>query len=977
MWPWEPPILFLRLHRGYAGNALRWPYRPQVGRSQNVRPLRSVDPGVTDQLGRLRAALAARFTVECEIGRGGMACVYRAHDRQHDRDVAIKVLRPELAAALGGERFLREIRIAARLQHPHILPLHDSASADGLLYFVMPYVQGETLRARLRREKQLPLTDAAQIAREVADALSYAHAHNVVHRDIKPANILLSDGHAIVADFGIARAISEAAGDELTGTGCVVGTPEYMSPEQASGEEAIDGRSDVYSLACVLYEMLGGEPPFTGRTPQAVLARHRQEPPLPLSVIRPNLPREVEEALRTGLAKIPADRFSTARQFAERLDPAAWREPRAADASGRLRRRAGVVMIALLAVAATLVFGMRLRRGAAAASPGIGVMVMPFAGPSAGRDSLSQAVIGLTLFSEALDWVPGLHAIDGAPLLGPHRTWRSTPLPEVLRAAAQAGATYLVTGTVISEAGGSRVNLDLYAVRDGERVMRASDTARGQRLDGPVRRLALQSAGALAGRERLDLGSRKAVFAATSSTAAVGQLIQGQASFGRGDFGGAAAAFRAAVEADSACGLAYYRLSVTEWWRHSFPAALAAVEAGLGRRGQIAPRWLDLMEAQRYFLMGHGDSAIAAFQDVVLNEPSETDGWLGLGEALYHFGGYAGYSPRDARPAFDRMAAFDSTFAPVYGHLVDLALYGGDRPGASNYLARVRTDDPERPVKEAMVALRFEPPRSRGAVLARLRSMHRQVLSDLVIYSAHGAFDLGLADTVAGYLVGPNRTPDDRRRGAQYRLAVLTGLGRWPLAVKSWSEIAGHYPFDPWIIEAYLAGFPADSIAEPMFAWARKAVAEGRSPDFGRPLWDDIQQSFQGLVHRAIRKADSAEVLGLLARIEGSKPSPDRADPTRSALRASLQGRLALLSGDTLRAIGFLQESVSRVPELYTANYPLTAMGPQRLLLTELLAARGAAAEANRWRDSFSNSWSVADVFYLARLGLIPARSGG
>ncbi len=931
---------------------------------------------VTDQLGRLQAALAARYTVDCEIGRGGMARVYRAHDRQHDRDVAIKVLRPELAAALGPERFLREIHIAARLQHPHILSLHDSASTDGLLYFVMPYVQGETLRDRLLREKQLPLTDALQITREVADALSYAHAHNVVHRDIKPSNILLSGGHAIVADFGIARAISAAAGEEMTSTGAAIGTPEYMSPEQASGDSAVDGRSDVYSLACVLYEMLGGEPPFTGRTPQVILARHRQESPLSLSVVRPNLPREVEEALRTALAKVPADRFGTARQFADRLDPAAWRERRPTHASRAFLRRAGVVMITILLAAAALALGLRLRRQVAAAPAGVGVMVLPFDGPSTGGDSQSRGTTGLILFSEALDWVPGLHAIDGSTLLGSTRTWRSTPLTEVFRTAAKAGANYLVTGTVIPDARGSRVNLDLYVVSDGERILRASDTALGPRLDGPVKRLALQSAGALAVRERLDLGSRKAVFAATSSTAAVGQLIQGQIHVWRGDHDAAAAAFRAAVAADSGCGLAYHRLSVAEWWRHDFPASFAALEAGLGRGDQIAPRWRDLMEAQRYFVLGYGDSAIAAFQDVVLNEPDEIDGWLGLGEALYHFGGFAGYSPQDARPAFDRMTAVDSAFAPVYGHLVDLALYAGDRTGASGYLARLRTDDPERPVKEAMVVLRFEPPRSRRAVLARLRTMHRQVLSDLVIYSMHGAFDPGLADTMAGYLVGPDRTPDDRRRGAQYRLAALTGLGHWPLAAKRWSEIAGHYPFDPWIIEAYLAGFPADSIAEPMFAWARNAMTEGRAPDFRRPLWDDIQQSFQALVHRATRKADSAEVLELLARIDGSEPSPDPGDPTRAALRASLQGRLALLSGDSLRAIGFLQESVARVPELYTANYPLTAMGTQRLLLTELLAARGAAAEAKRWRDSFSNSWSVADVFYHARLGLVPARSG-
>ena len=274
---------------------------------------------VMDQLDRLRAALAGRYEVDCEIGRGGMAYVYRARDRQHGRDVAIKVLRPELAAALGTERFLREIRIEAGLQHPHILPLHDSGDADGLPYYVMPFVEGETLRDRIRREGQLPVPEAVRIAREVADALAYAHAHGVVHRDIKPANILLSGGHAVVADFGVARAIKSAGDDVLTEAGMAVGTPEYMSPEQGSGDTRVDGRSDIYALGCVLYEMLAGDPPFTGRTPQAVMARHRHDPPPSLAVVRATLPPALQYTIETALAKVPADRFATALEFSEAL----------------------------------------------------------------------------------------------------------------------------------------------------------------------------------------------------------------------------------------------------------------------------------------------------------------------------------------------------------------------------------------------------------------------------------------------------------------------------------------------------------------------------------------------------------------------------------------------------------------------------------------------------------------------------------
>jgi eukaryotic-like serine/threonine-protein kinase len=275
---------------------------------------------VIDQLARLQAALAGRYTIERVLGRGGMATVYLAEDVKHGRPVALKVFHPDLAAALGPGRFLREIDIAARLAHPHILPLHDSGEADGLLYYVMPYVEGESLRNRLAREGQLPIDQALQIAREVADALGYAHSHDVVHRDIKPENILIEAGHAVVADFGIARAITAVAGDRLTGTGIAVGTPAYMSPEQGSAEARIDGRSDIYALGCVLYEMLAGEPPFTGPSAQVVAAKHVQQPIPSIRVIRPSVPAEIDGSIRTALAKVPADRHATAAQFGAALE---------------------------------------------------------------------------------------------------------------------------------------------------------------------------------------------------------------------------------------------------------------------------------------------------------------------------------------------------------------------------------------------------------------------------------------------------------------------------------------------------------------------------------------------------------------------------------------------------------------------------------------------------------------------------------
>jgi len=257
-------------------------------------------------LERLKSALADRYVVESEIGRGGMAVVFLADDLKHHRQVAIMVLHPELSAAVGGERFLQEIETVAGLTHPHILTLIDSGEADGLLYYIMPYVKGESLRQRLEREKQLPVEESIRIAQEVAGALDHAHRHEVIHRDIKPANILLEEGHAVVTDFGVARAVSEAGGEKVTATGMAMGTPAYMSPEQASGE-AVDERGDLYSLGCVLYEMLAGEPPLTGPTPQAIVARRMAETPSPLPLIRDTVPSALDAVVGKALAKSPAE----------------------------------------------------------------------------------------------------------------------------------------------------------------------------------------------------------------------------------------------------------------------------------------------------------------------------------------------------------------------------------------------------------------------------------------------------------------------------------------------------------------------------------------------------------------------------------------------------------------------------------------------------------------------------------------------
>src|SRR5713101_8009531 len=405
---------------------------------------------------RLTTALAGRYAIERELGAGGMATVYLARDLKHDRDVALKVLRPELAAVLGAERFLQEIHISARLDHPHILTLIDSGECNGFLWYVLPYVRGESLREKLTREKQLSLEEAVRIATQVASALDYAHRHGVVHRDIKPDNILLHEGEAVVADFGIALAVREAGGPRLTESGLSLGTPQYMSPEQATGGRELDARSDVYSLAAVVYEMLTGEPPHTGPTVQAVIAKLLTERPTRIRTVRDTVPEGIDTAVAKALAKVPADRFGGAAEFATALAV-----PGAGPGAGWPRRRmvvaaslAGAVALAALAV---LWHPWRRPARAALAVPDVAsVAVLPFENLTGSpndlylSDGMTEEVIG------QLAQVRGLKVISRTSteaLKGAHLTLRQ--IADTL------GVRHILEGSVRHAGNRIRVAVDL------------------------------------------------------------------------------------------------------------------------------------------------------------------------------------------------------------------------------------------------------------------------------------------------------------------------------------------------------------------------------------------------------------------------------------------------------------------------------------------------------------------------------------
>ncbi|MBK7350149.1 MAG: protein kinase [Gemmatimonadetes bacterium] len=402
---------------------------------------------------RLAAALADRYRLERELGQGGMATVYLAQDLKHDRKVAVKVLRPELAAVLGAERFLAEIRVTANLHHPNLLPLFDSGEAGGFLYYVMPYVQGETLRARLRRERELPVEETVRLVTLLANALDYAHGQGVIHRDLKPENILLQAGQPVIADFGIALAVAQAGGSRVTETGLSLGTPHYMSPEQAAGDRALDARSDQYALAAVGYEMLSGEPPHTGPSSQAIIARLMVEQPRRLRATRPNVPEAIDRAIARGLAKAPADRFPSCGAFAQALVAA----PAPRRATTGILVTAGFVLMAVAAWALVV-------RGTGAASGGEAVQslaVLPLANLSGDP---ADDYFGIGLAEEMTRAI----ARTGVRVIG--RVSAGALQAEGLderEIARELGVTDVLTGTVQRSAGQIRISVTLVSAGDG------------------------------------------------------------------------------------------------------------------------------------------------------------------------------------------------------------------------------------------------------------------------------------------------------------------------------------------------------------------------------------------------------------------------------------------------------------------------------------------------------------------------------
>ncbi len=581
-----------------------------------------------DLADRLREALVDRYAVEGELGRGGMAVVFLARDLRYDRRVAIKVLRPELTVSLVADRFLREIQIAAQLQHPLIVPLYDSGGTDDLLWYVMPFIDGDTLRKRLQREKQLPLEDALQITRDAAAALQCAHEHGFVHRDIKPENILLSGGRAVIADFGIARALTRAAG-QGTSSGVAIGTPAYMSPEQGSGSPNIDARTDIYSLGCVLYEMLAGEPPFTGPTPQAVIARHVSERPPSLRVIRPQMPEAIETALERALAKVPADRPTTATEFAHALAAGV-------DAQAKLWRRPWVSRRGRLAVVS------------------LAVVVVLIA--------LGRAVVGAPKLLNARDWIlvadfdgpaddPGLAAglrelvtaelnqsryFSTYPRSRLGETMRLAGVPDTAHVNAELGRQLAVRGGIravllgsISRLGdqGYSIVLHVIGAEDGDDLLSIAGASTDETLVADAQKLGHQLRQSLGERRQGIESERPLRQVATPSFAAYRKYVEAGELQLKGELASSNRLLREALALDSNFASAWAMLGMNYRNARQLDSAQVAFQQALARPGRLTDPLRYRAEADvAYTLRYDLPAAIRAYDLMLEADPGSAAG---------------------------------------------------------------------------------------------------------------------------------------------------------------------------------------------------------------------------------------------------------------------------------------------------------------------------------------------------------------
>jgi tetratricopeptide (TPR) repeat protein len=909
---------------------------------------------MTETLETFTAALADRYTLKRELGRGGMATVYLAHDCRHDRPIALKVLHPELAATLGPERFLREIRLVARLQHPHILTVLDSGEAAGRLWFTMPYVEGESLRDRLLREKQLPVSDAVRITTEAALALDYAHRHGVIHRDIKPENILLSDGQALVADFGVARGLGTEG--RLTETGFTLGTPTYMSPEQASAGP-VDARSDQYSLACVLYEMLTGEPPFTGSSPQVVIAKRLAGPVPRVRTLRETVPQSVDEVLAQALATVPADRFPTAALFAHGLEAAP-----ATHAAERVPSRASVHRAAgerswprwrLVSLGLVAVLGL---------SAAVSALFWRSREAPRSLDAALLAVVPFDVLQPALGlWREGLvdllaRNLDGA---GPLRTVSPTLVvrrwdgradrASAASLARSVGAGVVLYGTLVGSGPDSvRLTASLLDVARDEMVGEAEFRGLADRIDQLADSLTVQVLRELA--QSRVIGAARASGLGSRSVSALRSFLRAEQHFRRTEWDSARASYEQAVALDSTFALAYWRLGTIRAWQFSTGDSLAnlysqraaALNRGLPPRESLLVVCDSLMSTLSF--PHFSDSAgrerrerlFATAERVAARYATDPEAWVALGEARYHFGHGLAVSDAMMLEPFQRAVALDSSYAPAYIHTVTMAVTLNDQAAARRYLARYLALRPggTQGVSARMMSVLLDPPTPTAEVGQLLDTISSNALHHAWLDFMRAPDSAELAILLARELADRHvteevwwRDPMIRRGSLATTLAFRGHLREAARVVNAHPELATW----PLFQELALAGaIPADTAD----AFYRRRLNR-------QPFWSLSDPAQEGLGLGPpwwAARGDSASLRRYIQRIDWrahSRIAPPGAVTNPYWLLAG-EAYLALARGDTTDAL-------ARFAALPDSTGPVWF---ERLTLARLLAARGRDREA-------------------------------
>jgi serine/threonine-protein kinase len=886
---------------------------------------------------RLGSALADRYDVESEIGRGGMAVVLRARDRRHARTVAIKVLRPEIAAAVGLDRFEREIRIDAQLQHPHILSLFDSGAADGLPFFVMPFVEGESLRARMRREGALPLDDALRIADQVADALGYAHARGVVHRDIKPENILLSGDHAFVADFGIARVIYEGGETYFTATGTALGTPPYMSPEQATAAGHLDGRSDLYSLACVLFEMLAGEPPFTGGTAQAVIAKHLLEPPPSLEIVRPTVPPVVNAAILKGLAKQPVDRFTTAAEFraALRADrPVAVPRP---GRRARTRRRvlaAGVTTAAL--AAGTVAWRLFHQPGPRLVENR--VVVFPLAATAGGSDAAEQGWNAALAIENALERTEPLRWLDGWSLLPADvRNDPSRLTQEAARAISRAaGARYFITGAIRGDTAGPSVTLWLHDAAADSVVAPVTQAGIGT----SVALLAIGAVERLLGR-LLEPGRTVDLTPLTQrAQGAIALTLQGDRAYRQARFVEALDLYKRAVAEDSLSALSAVKGAfAASWAARAEQEAWPLLDVALRADSLLPAKHQAFARGLRSYFLGDGDAAAAEMRRALQADREWAEAWMALGEVYYHLIPRATNLDSVAEDAFRRASVADSLFSPPLVHLAEISARRGDVQATRRFVERFRrigTDSTyARELRFLLGCMERGPAALSDADLAdsvgvTLAAMHL----------AAGGWRMDCAE--AGFrrmLAMPDLPPAHRTGLALGMQGVLMARGRYAeLAAFLDSSIAAGYR------GAYALYTYDDALGAPVERGS--AEAERLAREAAGELYERAQPANRWLLALwHLRRGGRERAAGIAAALD--RVADSTGNPLDRLLADALAGHVTLALGDTTTALDYFGRLHADFPDLRLTWYPVYTIAPTRLLQADVLLARGRPAEAD------------------------------